>query len=149
MKTNINTNKALILMAGLLLMLTNSCELADELIGNETISEIEGDWNCTEVSQYFKKSTASTASTYSVYISPDADDDNGILIDGFYNLGDIGVKAKVNGNTITIPSQTVQGGYVILSGTGRISGNYNEITWVYRVNIGGNAIDDVNAVYSR
>ncbi len=149
MKTNINTNKVLMLIAGLLLMMTNSCEIADNLVGNATISKIEGDWNCTEDSEYFKKSTASTKSTYSVNISPDADNDNGILIDGFYNLGDVGVKAQVSGNTITIPEQVVEGGYVILSGTGLISSNYNEINWEYRVNIGGSAIDDVSAIYSR
>lgn len=149
MKTNINTNKVLLLMAGMLLMVTNSCELADDLAGNATISKIEGDWNCEEDSEYFKKSTETTKSTYTVYISPDADNDNGILIDGFYNLGDVGVKAEVYGKTITIPKQTVEGGYEILSGTGLISGNYNEITWEYHVNIGGSAVDDVTAVYTR
>lgn len=135
-------------MAGLLLMVANSCELADDLGGNATISKITGDWDCAEDSEYFKKSTKSTQSNYSVYISPDPDNDNGILIDDFYNVG-VGVKAVVNGNTITIPGQTIEGGYVILSGTGLISGNYNEITWEYRINIGGSAIDDVTAIYTR
>ena len=84
-----------------------------------------------------------------VYISPDADNDNGILIDYFYNLGAVGVKAEVNGNTITISEQVLQGGYVILSGTGLISSNKNMINWEYKVNIGGSAIDDVTAVYTR
>ncbi len=139
-----NTNKVMILLAGVLLMLTNSCELGDDLLGNATISKIEGDWNCAEVSKYFKKSTSEN---YVVTISPDADNDNGILIDGFYHLGDIGVKAEVSGNNITIPSQTMEGGYVILSGQGLISGN--KITWEYKINIGGNTIDDVTAVYTR
>ena len=147
MKTQMN--KIAILIAGLLLMLTNSCELADDLVGNATISKITGDWDCEEDSEIFKKSTESNKSAYTVYISPDADNDNGILIDGFYNLGDVGVKATVNGNTITITNQTVEGGYVILSGTGLISGNYNEINWEYRVNIGGSRIDNVTAVYTK
>lgn len=141
-----NKNRVLILLAGLMLLLSNSCELGDDLLGNETISKITGDWYCEETSEYFKKSTSGN---YSVTISPDADNDNGILIDGFYDLGDVGVKAVVYGNTITISEQVVQGGYVILSGTGLISGNKNEITWEYRVNIGGNAIDDVTAIYTR
>lgn len=141
-----NTNKVLILLAGLLLMLTNSCELTEDLLGNETISKITGDWDCAETSENFKKSTQST---YSVYISPDADNENGILIDRFYNLGDVGVKAVVYGNTITISEQVVQGGYVILSGTGLISGNKNEITWEYSVRYAGSAIDDVTAIYTR
>ncbi|MBN1144698.1 MAG: hypothetical protein JXA72_09745 [Bacteroidales bacterium] len=144
MKTHIN--KITILIAGTLLMLTNSCELTDDLLGNETISKIVGDWDCEENSEYFKKSTKSS---YTVYISPDADNDYGILIDGFYNLGDVGVKAVVYGNTITISEQVVQGGYVILSGTGLINNNKNQITWEYRINIGGSAIDDVTAIYTR
>ncbi len=139
-----NTNNVLILLAGLLLTLTNSCELTDDLPGNETISKIEGDWNCTEVSEYFKKSTSEN---YLVTISPDADNDNGILIDKFYHLGDIGVKAEINGLTITIPEQTMEGGYVIKSGTGVISSNYKEINWKYSINIGGGAIDDATAIY--
>ncbi|MFO7371253.1 MAG: hypothetical protein R6X09_13400 [Bacteroidales bacterium] len=87
-----HTSKVLILLAGLLLMLTNSCELSDDLLGNETISKITGEWDCYEDSEIFKKSTQST---YTVYISPDSDNDNGILIDGFYNLGNVGLKAVV------------------------------------------------------
>ena len=41
MKTQMN--KIAILIAGLLMMLTNSCELADDLVENATISKITGD----------------------------------------------------------------------------------------------------------
>jgi hypothetical protein len=132
----------------LLIMLTgfvvNSCEVAESLLND--VGKLEGEWTCDETSEYFKKTTASV---YSVYISPDADNVNGIIMDGFYNLGDVGAIANVSGLTITIPSQSLEGGYTILSGTGTISSNYKTITWSYNINIGGDAVDHVTAVYTK
>jgi len=128
------------------MLFINSCEVAKDIVGNITVSKIEGEWSCDENSEYFKKSTTSV---YSVYISPDADNDNGVIIDGFYNLGDLGVKANVSGLTITIPQQTVEGGFTILTGSGIVSANYKEITWSYNINIGGDAVDHVTAVYTK
>jgi len=139
--------RAGLVVAGVMSLLVNSCEIADDILGNVTISKIRGEWQCDENSEYFDKKSA--AQVYSVFISADVDNVNGVLIDGFYNLGDIGVQANVSGLTITIPEQVVEGGYTILSGTGVISGNYKEITWSYDVNIGGDAIDNVTAVYTK
>jgi hypothetical protein len=130
-----------------LLLMVNSCELTNDIIGNVAVTKLEGEWNCDEDSEYFKKK--STSSAYSVYISPDPDNENGLLIDGFYNLGDIGVKAEVYGLSITIPEQIVEGGYKILSGNGIVSSNYREITWTYNINIGGDAVDHVTATYTK
>ena len=139
--------RAGLIVAGVMFLLVNSCEITDDILGNVTVSKLSGEWICDENSEYFDKK--STASAYSVYISADVDNVNGVLIDGFYQLGDIGVKANVSGLTITIPEQVVEGGYTILSGTGAISGNYKEIEWSYDVNIGGDAIDNVTATYTK
>ena len=129
-----------------LIPLINSCEVANDLIGNATVAKLEGNWSCDENSEQFKKSTTSV---YSVHIAPDADNVNGVIIDGFYNLGDIGVKASVSVLTLTIPQQTVEGGFIILNGSGVISVNYKKITWSYNINIGGDAVDHVTAVYTK
>jgi len=124
----------------------NSCDLAKDLIGNESVAKLEGEWSCEENSDYFKKSATSV---YSVYISADVENDNGILLDNFYNLGDLGVRAHVTGLVITIPSQPMEGGYQILTGSGSVSANYNQITFSYNINIGGDAVDTVTAVYTK
>jgi hypothetical protein len=128
-----------------LFFLVNSCEVANDLIGNATVAKLEGEWTCEENSEYFKKSTSSA---YSITISADADNPDGIIIDGFYNLGDVGVKANVTPYSISIPSQPA-GNVTILTGTGAISSNYKQITWSYNINIGGTAVDHVTAVYTK
>ena len=69
-----------------------SCEVADDLLGNETVAKLEGEWSCDETSEIFK----STLEVYTVTISPDPDNVNGVIIDNFYNVG-ISVKANVSG----------------------------------------------------
>lgn len=148
MKTFIKKNRfsGFLVSLVILIPLFNSCEVANDIIVNVTVSKIKGNWSCDENSQYFKKSTTSV---YDVTISPDADNDNGVIIDGFYNLGDLGVKANVSGLTITIPQQDMEGGFTILNGSGFISSNYKVITWSYDINIGGDAVDYVTAVYTK
>lgn len=148
MKTRLKLiNKTvLILLALTMILVLSTCDVADDLLGNTAVAKLSGEWNCEEESEYFK-STA--ASSYRVYISPDPDNESGVLIDGFYNLGDVGAKANVSGSSITLLSQTLEGGFVVLTGSGSISSNYQEITWSYNINIGGDAVDHVTAVYTK
>jgi len=126
-------------------MILNSCELAEDLIDvNPLVSELEGEWICDEESEIYK----ATKEVYTVYISPDADNPNGLIIDGFYQLGDIGLKATILNTSILISSQTVEGGFTI-SGNGIIASNHNKIDWAYNVDDGSGVIDHVTAVYTR
>lgn len=129
-----------------IILTVTTCDVADDLLGNATVAKLEGEWNCEEESEYFKNTGTST---YRVYVSPDPDNENGVLIDGFYNLGDVGAKANVSGYSITLVSQTLEGGFIVVTGSGSILSNYKEITWNYNINIGGDAIDHVTAVYTK
>src|SRR5512133_901469 len=85
------------IIPGLVLLLAMaSCEVANDVLGgNQTVTEIQGEWSVDETSQYFK----STMDVYSVTFSPDPDNPNGIIIDNFYNVG-ISVKGNVSGGSI-------------------------------------------------
>ena len=147
MKTGINRNRFTGIVAAVfaLILLTNSCEIADDIGGiNTTVAKLEGEWTCDEESEFFK----STKEIYTVFISPDADNFNGIIIDGFYQLGDVGLKATLSGKSVTIPLQTLSGGFTV-TGTGIISDNLEEIDWAYNVDDGSGAIDHVTAVYTK
>jgi hypothetical protein len=125
-------------------LIVNSCDVADDLLGgNPTVDKLVGDWTCDETSEIFK----STSSVYAVTISPDADNDNGIIIDNFYGIS-AAVYATVSGMSLTIANQTAEGGYVI-SGSGIISSNYQEINWTYNVDDGSGVVDHVTAVYTK
>jgi len=140
------TRKSFQLLLGLLIVtaVMNSCEIADELAGgNPTVAKLEGEWTCDENSEIYK----STLSVYSVAISPDPDDENGIIIDNFYGIN-AAVYATVSGMTLVIGQQTAEGGYDI-SGSGIISSNFEEINWTYTVDDGSGVIDHVTAVYTK
>jgi hypothetical protein len=143
-KMNYRTWTQLVIGTGIF-MLLNSCELTDDIGGNVTVAKLDAVWSCDEDSEYFKKSTAEI---YEVQISPDPDNENGIIIDGFYGLNG-GVKATVSNLVITLPGQVMEQGNTLLSGQGIVSGNYNEITWSYDINIGGDAVDNVTAIYTK
>lgn len=123
--------------------LASSCELADDLINTEA-SKLEGEWRCDEQSELYK----STAEIYTVYISLDADAENRIIIDNFYQLGDVGVRATVAGSAVYISSQTIEGGFTV-SGSGTLSSNYRQIEWDYIVDDGSGVKDHVTAVYTK
>jgi hypothetical protein len=145
MKTIFRNYKQIVLLPVMLLMIS-SCELTNDLLGtNETIAELEGEWACAETSELFKKMLTPT-SNYNVYISADADNENGIIIDGFYNLGDVGAKANVLGSTITMPEQTLEGGYTVLSGSGSVSSNKEVITWYFEINVGGDVCPEQSSI---
>jgi hypothetical protein len=127
-----------------LILILNSCEIADDLTGvNEAVAKLEGEWTCDENSEIYK----STTSVYSVSISPDPDNDNGVIIDNFYGVN-AAVYASVSLLSLTVNEQTASGGYKI-SGSGIISSNYKEINWSYTVDDGSGVIDHVTAIYTK
>ncbi len=130
-------------LLGLILLLA-SCEVANDLLGgNETVAAIEGDWSCDETSSIFK----STNSVYTVTISADPDNVNGIIIDNFYDVN-ISVKATLTGKSVIIPNQNAQDGYTVY-GSGTISSNDQEINLTYVVNDGSAQDDHVTAAYTK
>ncbi len=142
----ISTHKSIRLLIGLIsfVVVMASCEVADDLLGgNATVAKLEGEWSCDENSEIFK----ATASIYSVTISPDPDNVNGVIIDNFYGIN-AAVYASVSGTSLTISEQTAEGGYTII-GSGTISANYQQIDWTYTVDDGSGVIDHVTAVYSK
>jgi hypothetical protein len=142
-RKNFRIPRHLFILLGLAVMI-NSCEVADELLGgNATVAKLEGVWTCDETSEIFK----STTSVYSVTLSADPDNVNGIIIDNFYGI-DVAVFADVAGMTLIIDDQTAEGGYEI-SGSGTISSNYEEINWSYTVDDGSGVVDHVTAVYTK
>lgn len=125
-------------------LLSGSCELADDLGGNEAVAELEGEWSVDEDSEIFSKSTLAV---YRVTISADPDNLNGVIIDNFYDAG-ISVKANISGTSIIIPNQEAEDGYTV-HGSGTISGNSNEIDMNYVVNDGSAQDDNCTAVYTK
>ena len=122
----------------------NSCEIADDLLGNEAVAKLVGEWRCIEEGSLRK----STQDAYTVQISEDFDKIGGVIIDNFYDVN-IRVRANVTGKTIIIPNQDTEDNYTVY-GSGIISSNSNEITLSYSVddNSGG-AIDELEAVYTK
>jgi hypothetical protein len=146
MKTIIRNRRLFRLLSGLLslIILAGSCEIAEDLVGgNATVAKLEGEWTCDEDSEIYK----STTSVYSVAISPDPDNDNGVIIDNFYGIS-AAVYASVSGMSLIVSNQTVSGGYEI-SGSGIISSGYDVINWNYTVDDGSGVIDHVTAVYTK
>ncbi|MBN1415930.1 MAG: hypothetical protein JW973_12575 [Bacteroidales bacterium] len=136
-----------ILPFSILLMAVNlSCEeLLDDMNTGDVREKIEGQWQCDETSEYYK----STATKFTVYISPHPDDSTKVLIDNFYQLGfDVSAVATVSNRNLYINSQTIGDGFEVI-GSGTISSNYNQIDWNYSVNDGSGQIDDVVAVYTK
>ena len=126
-----------------LAILVNSCELTEDMI-NTDAGKLEGTWQCDEQSELYK----STAEIYTAYISLDADADNRIIIDNFYQLGDVGVRANIIGLAVYISTQTLEGGFTV-SGSGTISSGYSRIEWSYTVDDGSGVDDHVTAVYTK
>ena len=146
MKTLYNKMKSMKWLPALLgfLILAGSCEVAEDLMGlNATVAKLEGEWTCDEDSEIYK----SISSVYSVTISPDPDNDNGVIIDNFYGIN-AAVYASVSGMSLIISNQTASGGYEI-SGSGIISSGYDEINWTYTVDDGSGVIDHVTAIYTK
>ncbi len=131
------------MMTMLLLLAGNSCEIVDEMTDTD-VESLEGEWLCNEQSEQYKASLL----TYTVRIYADDDRYSGIILENFYQLGDVAVRATVTGAVITIGSQVVEGGFTI-GGTGTISSGNSRIIWSYTVDDGSHVIDHVTAVYTK
>ncbi|HEX2395824.1 MAG TPA: hypothetical protein VHI78_10780 [Bacteroidales bacterium] len=146
MKTILNNVKILrvIIFFSSLAFAAGSCEVADDIVGNEDVAALEGEWSVDETSEVFDKSTLSV---YAVTVSADPDNLNGVIIDNFYNVG-ISIKATVSGNSLIIPNQNAEDGYTVY-GSGTISGNSSEINMSYTVNDGSAQDDNCTAVFTK
>lgn len=134
-----------IISIGLIAIFFISCE--DLLAPGNTkdiVLQLEGTWQCDEEDSILK----SVMYEYQVYISPSDNDSTQVIISDFHHLGDdVEAVADVDGNSITLPSQTLLGGYVV-RGSGTISSNLKEIAWKYYIDDGSGEEDEVNATYT-
>ncbi len=131
------------LLPGIILLFFTSCE---DLLTNDTGDQrgnLVDTWKCDEQNGYYK----SVKEIYYVEISKHPTDSARILIYNFYNV-DANAEAILQGKTLTLQQQTLQGGYQV-SGTGEVQGNWNEILWSYKVDDGSGVSNNVNAVYTR
>ena len=129
----------------IIIALTNSCEdILDLEDTGDPRDRIIDTWLCNEDSEIFKSVTGS----YYVDISKDPNDSTKIVLDNFYQLG-IGrdLKARLNGKTLTIINQNIEG--YIFNGSGTITSNYDKISWTYKVEHTDGDIDNVTAVFVR
>ncbi len=126
-----------------LFILTGCENQLDDNDTKDTVQLLEGVWECDDATN-----TKSTMLKYQVYISPSTVDSTQIFMSNFHKLGNtVEALGSVSGNTITIPSQTLSGGYSV-RGNGSISSNIKEISWTYYVDDGSGQEEEVNAVYS-
>lgn len=123
-------------------LLLSSCAKDDEPepegpVSTDPRARFHGHWYISE------NSTQTGTATYYVDIT---DSSNASFVQLAYIYGyNTKVRATVNGNTLTIPSQIVEGNNV--SGTGTLS-SANQINMSYWVNQ-GSAIDTVTAVLTK
>lgn len=125
-----------------------SCE--DELTGNvSTVEALEGEWTVSEDSEL------AGSTSYRVYIDIYSDDSSSVLISNFYQLGydDGEVVGDISGNRIELrPDQAIDyygSTYIVVSGTGTISDDYQNIDWQYEVDDGSGTTDNATAIYSK
>ncbi len=123
----------LIALAGFVILALSSCELEET-----TRADYLGSWQCNESSSIFGNTS------YSVTISEDPSNANGILISNFYQLGSsLEAKATINGSQLSIPRQSISGNTIIGSGSylaGSISMDYTVFD--------GADTDNVSATYN-
>ncbi len=137
-KYDLQSYSKILFLTFALVFIAISCEVDDPFDQSDTIDELTGDWTCYEQSSILGNTT------YTVTISPDPMNTNGILIDNFYGINE-SIEAVVNGSILTIPDQTTPDSYTI-SGSGTISGNKNTINLNYTVEDDGGT-DNCTAVY--
>jgi hypothetical protein len=125
-----------------------SCE--EELTGDVSTAEaLEGIWSVNENSDFVGNTS------YQVNIDIYSDDSSSVLISNFYQLSyESGeVIGDISGNRIELrPNQVIDYEgvtYTVVSGTGTISDDYQNIDWQYEVDDGSGTIDNVTAVYSK
>lgn len=131
------------LVLGFTAVFLTSCELDDDLLGNDIRDEFTGKWLVNENSTFLGDRN------YEVDIESDTTRNARIEI---YNLYKIGASnfiyaevSAIEANTITIPGQ-LTGGQDYVEGSGRLTGN--SIQLEYYVD-DGNGNDTVTATFSR
>jgi hypothetical protein len=137
--------KYFILLVLAALFILNGCEdILNENDAFSTVQRLEGYWQCDEDENF----TKSTMIKYQVYITPSSTDSSAIFISRFHQLGEnIEALGTVSGSTITLPQQTLMGGYTVY-GSGSISSDVKKITWKYYIDDGSGQEEEVNAVYT-
>jgi len=131
--------KKQLLIVGACMTLFTACTDENSSPTGDDRDAFTGSWVCSE------QSSANGTNTYSVSISKIGDEDS-ISINNFYGVTPtVTAIALVSGNSLTIPFQSLPGGYTA-TGTG-IKSN-SKINLTYYVNFSG-VKDTVTAVYSK
>jgi hypothetical protein len=125
----------LIVFIALLTITLSGC-FQDDL--GDIRENITGTWRCQEESALFE------VQYYDVQISKDTDDEQGIIVYNFFD-SKMNVRVEINGNSLTIPLQEIDGWEI--SGTGEISDNFEKISWEFTAD-NGNGPEDVFAYYT-
>ena len=141
-----NKNKYSLYCLVVLILLVTGCEdLLTEFGIDDPRERITGSWICDENEGYLK----SVQETYPVEIFLDPGDSTKVLVFNFFNLDpDISAEAIISGSRLTLPGQTLEGGFII-SGSGVIAKGDTEINWNYSVNDGSGKIYEITAVYTK
>ncbi len=144
MKIRVQSTRVFFLILTTTIVSVQSCDLPNELTGvAATVAKLEGEWSCDEQSELYK----ATSEVYSVYISPDADNEAGVIIDNFYGL-QTDARANIAGMSLIIPNQNLEGGFTV-SGSGTISDDFKQIDLTYTVDDGSGVVDHCTAVYTK
>lgn len=132
----------IVLFASLLLL----CLSCGELFTNTDLSNLQGEWSCSEKHDY------DGYSTYDISIDIDEADSTTILVYNFLNLETNPtlpryVRMSVIGNSITIPYQSIGNHFV--EGSGEISDDFKKISLTFTDNLYGNSEWNVTSNYTK
>jgi len=140
MKTFLKSTTSLLIIFVIgITLLIYSCETANDLLPG-SLDELEGYWDCEETSEIIG------FTSYEVYISPDPDNPNGIIIDDFYHVG-IAVEASVIAGSVSISNYT-EAGFTV-NGSGTVSNNDQEIILSYTVSDSEGEPDHCSAIFTK
>ncbi len=131
-----------VLLAGMSL---TSCEdILNNMDGGDPRDKLVDTWKVDESLLPYK----SAMEIYWVEISKHPYDSTRVIIYNFFNV-DADAEAVVSGSNLSLPAQTLQGGFGV-SGSGQVQGiKADEIVWTYTVDDGSGQPDQYTAVYSR
>jgi hypothetical protein len=132
--------KRVLLLLAFAAIFTTACENLDNS-SDTIVSELLGQWLCYENNQL--KGTA----TYTVTISVASSDSTLLYISNFYQLTGYTATARIDGHTLTIPSQVVDGNTI--TGQGTVNDALDKIVWSYQVDDGSGQPDVVTATYTK
>jgi len=138
-------NRILFLLLILTVIGLSSCEdLLSDLDGGDPRDKLIDTWKVEETIG----SKKSASEVYWVEIFKHPSDSSKVVIFNFYNV-DADAEAVLNGNTLSLPLQDLDGGFT-LSGNGEIQGSKaNEIIWTYVVDDGSGVYENITEVYTR